>query len=207
MFIEKIKSTYKVAEPILLPDIFKLFKKISKPYIYKLLKKAESDGELIKYSRGVYYLPGESCFGFASISADEIVNYKYIKNKNGVCGVYSGLMLLNQFEVTTQVPNTFEIVTNNESSRKRDICLDGSKYTIRRSRFEINKDNFTYYVVLQLFYELGCTLTLNKTSLKIVKEYITENNIQKDKLINLAMSFPAQTLKNLIRSEVLHGTI
>lgn len=207
MFIERIEKAFKPGKPIFTEDILSLYPEFTKAYVFRLLKKAENNGELVRFSRGVYCIPKKSFFDHTTISSGMVASEKYICNNEAVYGLYAGLTLLNQFAISTQVPNVVEIVTNNETTRKRTVIIDGMKYIIRKSRFEITKENLAYYTILQLFLELGTNPSLNDFSKKIIKEYMLSNDIDQSKLIRYAMFFPAQVAKNLLGSEVLNGTL
>ena len=207
MFVERIKKVFKPGKPIFTEDILLLFPEFTKAYVFRLLKNAENKGELVRFSRGVYCIPKKTFFGYSTLSSGMIANDKYIGNNETVCGLYAGLTLLNQFAVSTQVPNIVEIVTNNETTRKRTVIIDDMKFIVRKSRFKITKENFSYYTILQLFLELGINPSLNDFSKKKIKEYLISNNINQARLIKYAMFFPAQVAKNLLGSEVLNGTI
>lgn len=207
MFIERIKEKFKQGSPIFIERIISLFPEYTRAYIFRLLKQAENNGDIIRFSRGVYCLPKQSFFGVSSMTSSAVANQKYVSDGDLVYGVYSGLSLLNQFAVTTQVPNVLEIVTNNEATRKRVVEIDGMRFIVRKSRFEITKDNYNYYTILQLFLELGLNPQLNDFAKQRIKQYIKENNIKQKTLIKLSTRFPAQALKNLVVSEVLNGII
>ena len=207
MFIERLEKAYRPGKPIFTEDILLLFPEFTKAYVFRLLKKAENNNELVRFSRGVYCLPKHTFFGRSSISSSMVANDKYIGDGNNVIGLYSGLSLLNQFAISTQVPNVVEIVTNNEATRKRQVEIGGMKFIIRKSRFEITKDNYSYYTILQLFLELGINPRLNDFSKQRIKEYISSNNMDQKRLIKYAMLFPARVAKNLLGSGVLYGTI
>lgn len=207
MFIERIKEKFKQGSPIFIERIISLFPEYTRAYIFRLLKQAENNGDIIRFSRGVYCLPKQSFFGVSSMTSSAVANQKYVSDGDLVYGVYSGLSLLNQFAVTTQVPNVLEIVTNNEATRKRVVEIDGMRFIVRKSRFEITKDNYNYYTILQLFLELGLNPQLNDFAKQRIKQYIKENNIKQNTLIKLSTRFPAQALKNLVVSEVLNGII
>lgn len=207
MFIEKIKRNFKIGEPIFIEDILSLFPEFTRAYVFRLIKKAEEDEELVKFSRGVYCIPKKTFFGFSTLTSSMVANNKYITNGDSIYGVYSGLTLLNQFSVSSQIPNVIEIVTNNEATRKRMININGMKFIIRKSRFEITKDNYNYYSLLQLFLELGINPNLDEFAKQSIKDYMIKNNINQNELIRLAMKFPAQAVKNLIGSKVIDGTI
>lgn len=207
MFIERLKSKFEAGDPIFTEDILSLFPEFSRVYIFRLIKKAENNGELVKFYRGVYCIPKKTFFGYSTLSSSLVANSKYISNGESIYGIYSGLSLLNQFAISSQIPNVVEIITNNETTRKRVVEIDGMKFIIRKSRFEITKDNYNYYLLLQLFLELGMNYELDDFTKQKIKEFIIEKDIKQSTLINLAMNFPAQTLKNLIGSETINGTL
>lgn len=207
MFIEKIRKSFKEEGSIFAKDILLLFPEFSKAYIYRLIKEAEKNGQLVKFSRGVYCIPKKTFFGHSTLTSNIVASKKYISNGGSIYGLYSGLTLLNNFAVSTQVPNTLEIVTNNEATRKRIVQINGVKFILRKSRFPITNENYNYYTVLQLFQELGSNTKLNTFSKKRIKDFIKENSLDEKRLIKLAMRFPAQTLKNLIGSEIISGLI
>ena len=190
-------------EPIFTEDLLKLFSEYSRAYVFRFIKRLEESGELVKFSAGVYYIPRKTFYGVSTITADSVIERKYLSRNEDVYGVYSGLRLLNMFSVSTQVPNVIEVVTNNESSRCREVVLDGRKFILRRSRVIINKSNADAYLVLQLFSDLGSKTNLNAFAKQRLAEYLREKRITQKKLISLAMSFPARTMKNLIGSGVL----
>lgn len=207
MFIEKIRKSFKVGETIFAKEILQLFPEFTKTYVYRLLKESIDNEQLIKFSRGIYCIPKKTSFGYSSLSSNAVASQKYISDGNMVYGLYSGLTLLNNFAISAQVPNVIEIVTNNEATRKRTIEINGVKFILRKSRFPITKDNYNYYTVLQIFQELGTNTKINSFSKQQIKDYIKKNSLEEKELIRLAMRFPAQTLKNLIVSEVINGIL
>lgn len=207
MLVERLIENDRTGQPIFIEYILSLFPEYTRAYVFRMIKKAEDNGELKKFARGVYFIPEKSYFGSSSLTSSMVAENKYITNGDSIYGVYSGLTLLNHFAVSTQVPNVVEIVTNKEATRKRVVDIDGMKFIIRKSRFEITKENYNYYSLLQLFLELGINPNLDDFAKQRIKEYMTEKNIDQNKLIKYAMVFPAQTLKNLIGSEVINVAI
>lgn len=110
-------------------------------------------------------------------------------------GVYCGLNLQNIFSLTTQMPNTIEIVTNNESMRCRNIILDGRKIIIRKSRCQINCKNVQAYTILQLLSDIKDNEKIDDRAKNSIFKYIKENNISNNDLTSLVKYFPAQTSK------------
>lgn len=207
MFIEKLKKEFKTNEPIFVEDILSLYPEFTRAYVFRLIKKAEENGDLLKFSRGVYFISKKTFFGESTLTSPMVANKKYISSGESIYGLYSGLSLLNMFSISTQIPNTLEIVTNNEATRKRVVDIDGMKFIVRKSRFEITEENYCYYVILQLFLDLGNNPKIDDFAKQRIKKYIKEMNIDPNRLIKLGMNFPAQVMKNLLGSEVLNGTI
>lgn len=207
MFIEKLKIKFDVNEPIFIEDILLLFKEFTKAYVFRLIKQSVENGNLIKFSRGVYFIPKKTFYGTSTITSSIVANRKYISSGDNIYGIYAGLSLLNMFSISTQIPNTLEIITNNETTRKRVVDIDGIKFVIRKSRFEITKENYSYYVILQLFLDLGTNPNLDDFAKQRIKQYMKETNIDQNRLLKLGVNFPTQAMKNLLRSEVLNGTI
>ena len=205
MFVNEIKRKFNINEPIFTEELMELFSQYSRPYVFRIINEMEKTNELVRYTKGVYFIPKKTFFGLSTITADSVVEKRYLKELNNVYGIYSGLKLLNLFSITTQVPNVVEIVTNNETMRCREIEVNGRKFILRKSRFEINKNNADMYMLLQVFNDLDAKTKLDDFAQRRLTSFIKEKGINLSKLLNLAMKFPAKTMKNLIGSGVLNG--
>ena len=205
MFIEKLKTKFDLNEPIFTNEILDLFNDYSRAYVFRLIDKAEKNGEIVKFDSGIYFIPKKSVIGLSTITAEDVVNKKYIGYKDEVYGIYNGLTLENMFSLTTQMPNTIEVVSNNESMRCRKIMIDGRTIILRKSRCKIDSKNVQTYTVLQLISQMKSTTIIDDTSKEKIKRYMKDNRISNENLISLAQVFPAQTTKKLIYSGVLNG--
>lgn len=204
MFIEKLKEKFNIDEPIFTNEILELFDEFTRAYVFRLINKAKEEGKLVQFDNGIYYLPKMTVLGLSTITADDVINKKYLQNEKDVYGVYSGLKLQNIFSVTTQMPNTVEIVTNNETMRCRQIEIDRRRFILRRSRCPISKTNVGAYTVLQLFSDMGTQIKLDSWAKERVINFIQKNNVSVQEIVDLASVFPAQTTKNLIMNGVLN---
>ena len=205
MFADKLESRFGLNTPIFADEIVEYFGEYTRAYVFRLIKKAEQDGELVSYSRGVYYIPRKTFFGKSTICAEMVAEKKYLRDGNEVYGVYAGINLLNQFGITTQVPNTLEIVTNNETTRKRSVEIAGKKFIIRKARCEINALNYLEYTILQLFNDMNTKDRLDDFAKAQISSYIRKNNITMEKLLAMSAFFPPLTVKKMIGSGVLNG--
>lgn len=204
MLVERLKKNFNTNEPIFTNEILEMFSEYSRAYIFRLINKAEKKGEIINFDTGVYFIPTKSIIGSSTITAEDVVNKKYVGYKDDVYGVYSGLNLQNMFSLTTQMPNTIEIVSNRESMRCRRIMIDGRTIILRKSRCKIDRSNAHTYTILQLLSEMGMTTAMDDRAKESIIRYMRENKVSNDDLISLAKVFPAQTAKNLIDSGVLY---
>ena len=205
MLVQRLKEKFNTNEPIFTSEILKMFSEYSRAYVFRLIDRAEKNGEIINFDSGIYFIPTKSIIGVSTITAEDVVNKKYIGYKDDVYGVYSGLNLQNMFSVTTQMPNTIEIVSNNESTRRREILIDGRTIILRKSRCKIDRTNAQAYTILQLLSDIGKTINIDDRARESIIKYMRENKVSGADLLSLARVFPAQTTKNLVYSGVLNG--
>ena len=204
MFIERLKEKFNINEPIFTEEVLELFPDFSRAQIFRFIKKARDNNEIVQYDKGIYYIPGKTFLGYSSISADTVIEKRYLRNEENVYGVYSGIKLFNNFSMTTQMAAVIEIVTNNESAKYREIQIKNRRFILRRSRCKINKDNAAAYTVLQLFSEFDKKDKLNENAKRRLIEYMRVTGVTKEKLFSLSMQFPSKTVKNLIGSGILN---
>ena len=204
MFIERLKEKFNTNEPIFTEEVLELFPDFSRAQVFRFIKKARDNNEIVQYDKGVYYIPRKTFLGYSSISADTVIEKRYLRNEENVYGVYSGIKLFNNFSMTTQMAAVIEIVTNNESAKYREIQIKNRRFILRRSRCKINKDNAAAYTVLQLFSEFDKKDKLNENAKRRLIEYMRVTGVTKEKLFSLSMQFPSKTVKNLIGSGILN---
>lgn len=205
--MKTIASSFEKTTPIFADEILKACKEYSKQYVFRMLKKAEQSGDIRCFDRGIYYIPSKTFFGYSTISSDQVAEKKYVKNSKDTYGIYSGLTLLNSFGITTQMPNQIEIVTNNETTRRREVQISNRTYVIRKSRFTISEENYAAYTILQLFNDMEETDSIDESSMKRVSYFMKKNNVTAKQLISLADYFPGKTVKRMMRSPLFYGTI
>lgn len=71
---------------------------------------------------------------YSDLSFDlNILIYKYISRKNRIEGYYSGYTFANQLGLTAQVPYTLEIVSNEASSKCREVNVKEQRIIPRGS--------------------------------------------------------------------------
>ena len=205
MFIERLSEKFNNNEPIFTEEILGLFREYSRAQVFRYIDKAKERKEIVQFAKGVYYIPNVPFWGdLSTITADAVIEKKYLRNAEQTYGVFGGIKLLNNFSVTTQMAAVIEVVTNNETTRCREIAVNGRRFILRKSRCEINKNNYAAYTVLQLFNDFTEQDRLDEASRRRLLEYIKSRKVTQKQLLELSMQFPARATKKLIRSGVLN---
>ena len=170
ILIDYLLKKYGTNKPIITEELS--IPEISYDNLRKQLSRYSSQGILEKYSQGVYYIPKETILGRSTLSIDDVINRKYITNDNDIYGFYSGLSFYNKLGISTQVPFVYEIVTNKEKSRVREITLKHQKIILRKPYATINRNN---YLEAQ-FLEFINNANINdiNDNIDILKKYIKD---------------------------------
>lgn len=108
---------YKSNEPIFEKSL--RIAKMSPENLRLSLVRLVSAKRLIRFARGIYYIPVETPFGLSRLNRNLVIERKYIQSDDPVIGFYTGQKLVNLIGLSTQVPNVVEITTNVEKSRCR----------------------------------------------------------------------------------------
>lgn len=177
IFIEEIKEHFK---KFIFDNFEKTFKNIY-VYINRLVK----ENKIVQFIKGVYYKPIKGTFGNKLLNVNKVIDKKYIHDKNGQKGYFSGAYLFNKVGLTTQVPKEILIVTN-ECPNANDYNNKNLGVVIRKPKIKINDDNYKY---LQLF-----DLLINKDNIKIetddereiIYKFIKDNELYLEKIFKYA---------------------
>lgn len=153
MLLKYLLKNYNQNEPIFLSDI-KL--SVTNTYLRQMFKNLCDSGKIQRFDKGIYYLNNSKyrIKGGTTLSASEVAKYKYISRKSSVDGYYSGFTFANQLGLTTQVPFTIEIVSNNASAKCREVNIKNQKVIIRKPRTFITSQNSIVLQFLDLLKDL-----------------------------------------------------
>ncbi len=195
-------ETYGLNEPIISKDVS--YKNYSRQWLYKEFNKLCESGKIIKYEKGLYYIPTKTVLGNSLLDPKKVIEKKYINNGKEIIGYYSGSTFLNQLRISTQMHNTIEIYTNNESSNVRDVKVGKQKVLLRRARTEINKENAAVLSLLELMNFVPATFFDDERRNKI-NLYIKQNNISRKSITKYAPVFPDKAMRTLVESEIIYN--
>lgn len=179
MLYKYLIKSYQPNEPIFLCDIDL---PVSNGNLRKMMKDLCDVGKIKRFDIGIYYLPKQSRLkGGVPLSVDTVAKYKYVCRNGNIEGYYSGYTFANMLGVTTQVPYTIEIVSNNASAKVREIDLQGRRIILRKSRVPITNEN---YQILQFLDFLKDANEYSDDENDIfenrIRKYIVDENIKKD---------------------------
>ena len=203
MLVERLKTKYAQDDPILLAEIMEIMKDYSRQRIYQMISDAEKRKELVRYGRGIYYMPAQTIFGVTVPSLNAVVAKKYLQRGKEVFGIYGKTVIDLNFALSTQVPNTLEIITNNEKSDIRCIKMRGRKVILRRSLVPITKDNADAYTLLELFRWMELKEYTETVREKVV-QFIRAKNITREQVMGIADAFPSKTLSKMTICGVIY---
>ena len=201
-FFEYLLEQFGSNEPIMSSEIS--FEGYSKPWIYKQLNILVEEGKLVRFEKGVYYIPTDTVFGKSLLNPRKVIEKKYISDSTGVVGYYSGVTFQNQLRLSTQMSNVIEIYTNNELSKVRDVFVGNQKVLLRRARTKITDANFAVLSFLELMNDSPPSF-LDEERKEIIKNYISANGITRKAITEYAPVFPDKVMRNLIESEVIYS--
>lgn len=202
MMLRRLERKFGRNNPIFLEEIFGIVPEYSRQSVYRFLSKAVKEGDIIKFGKGVYYLPKETDFGIASPSIERIIERKYIRDGKRVYGIYGCLNLEERFGFSDQIPNAIEVITNNASRAVREVEMRERRVILRKSRVNITKENEAAYTLLELFSKIDAK-DCGKTSTRLIKEYIEEKKVTPEDILKMSSAFPAKATRNLFLSGVL----
>ena len=171
------------------------------------IKKMTDAGMLKRFDTGIYFIPKKTIFKSGStISAMQVIEKKYLKNKDKVCGYLSGYMLVNMAGLTTQVPAVYEVVSNNATTDYRKIMISKTRVIVRRPKVSVTNENVRILQFLDLLKDVDVYSeeegdNLKKRMLEIMKRL----DITFSALEPYLSFYPEKIYKNMYETGVLAG--
>lgn len=200
-FYEYLADTFGYNEPIFFDEI--KFEEYSRAWIFNALKKLMSQGEIKRFDMGIYYIPVKMPFGDTVLSSRKVVERRFISSGDDVYGYLSGLSLMNRAGLTTQMPNILEIVSNNESTRVRNVRVGRQRVKIRRSRTQVSRENVAALRLLDLVNYIDIS-SLNEEEQFMLKKFVRDSGATQQEVIMYSAVFPSVVAKKMLESGILN---
>ena len=195
MLFDYLIENYTLGEPIFTEDIH--IEGMNRPNFIQQLKTLTDNGKIVRYEKGIYYIPKETRFGRAiGPSPETIAQYKYISRMGKTDGYYSGGTFANLIGISLQVPMKKEIVSNNIAAIVREILIGKQTFIVRRTNVPISAENVHVLQLLELLKNLDSYMDrdYNETREKIEK-YTLANSIQKADIDQYIRYYPDSTFR------------
>lgn len=171
------------------------------------IKKMTDAGMLKRFDTGIYFIPKKTIFKSSStISVMQVIEKKYLKNKDKVFGYLSGYMLVNMAGLTTQVPVVYEVVSNNATTDYRKIMINKTRVIVRRPKVPVTNENVRILQFLDLIKDVDIYSEEEGNSLKKrMLEIMKKLDITFSALEPYLSFYPEKIYKNMYETGVLAG--
>lgn len=179
------------------------YKNYSKPWLYKELNKLCDEEKIIRYERGLYYIPTQTVLGNSILNPSKVITKKYVFDGCKTIGYYSGITFLNQLGLTTQVPNVIEIYTNNEPSNVRETMIGRQRVLLRKARTIVNQSNVAVLSFLEMMNSISANYIDDEKRI-IINQYILDNGITRKDITKYVPLFPDRAIRTLVESELIY---
>lgn len=195
MLYEFLIQKYDAGEPIFISDI--KINGMSEMNLRQQFKVLTDSGKLMRYEKGIYYIPKKSRLkGADGPTADTVAYYKYISRGDGVEGYYSGHTFANQLGLSTQVPRKVEIVSNNIAAKRREISIGKRTYIVRKAGITVTEDNHKVLQLLDILKNLDTyTEEDNERTAERLAEYVRQCNLKRADIDKYISSYPDSTYR------------
>lgn len=199
--LDRLTEDFGCNEPILLDEID--CGGYSRPWLFKELNELCRTGKLVRFDRGVYYIPTETVLGRSLLDPRKVIEKKYVQTGADRYGYYSGTAFLNQLGLSTQMPNVIEVCTNNEKTRSREITVGMQRVILRKARAEITSKNAAVMSFLELMNETP-VFFFSDDRKRMLADFVAKSGITRSAITEYAPVFPDKAMRTLVESEIIY---
>ena len=204
---EYLLANYNPNEPIFLTDI-KIDNK-SNTNIRQQFKRLTDTGKIKRFDNGIYFLPKKTIFKSGSqLDPVKVLESKYLKDRNQRNGYLSGLMFFNQLGLTTQVPMTYEVVSNKATTSYREISLGKSKVIVRKPKVPVTEANYKILQFLDMLKDIDLYAELSKNQLQErLRKYLIDAKLKISDMEPYFSYYPDKLYRNLVETRVIYNVL
>ena len=195
MLYEYLKERYDDGEPIFTEDINN--EGMNRPNFCQQLKTLTDNGKLVRYEKGIYYIPKRTRFSSsAGPSPETVARYKYISRGGRINGYYSGGTFANLIGISLQVPMKKEIVSNNIAAIVREVTIGKQVFIVRRANVPITDKNVKVLQFLELLKNMDSYIDNGYDEARgIIEKYIRANHITRSEIDQYIRHYPDSTFR------------
>lgn len=178
----------------MMSDLFEGY--MSEPAAKSELLKLTKAGSVLRYSYGIYYLPGGP-----EPTVSDAIDLRYIKRNGKVYGFYTGDNFLASINgVSPNLDDKIEIMSNKATSGKKSVYTFSKRFVIRKPYVEIDKYNAP--LVAFLSFIAMSPLSKIKQNYSILANYARKEHLSAHDVMDMAVSFPNKTASKLLSSDL-----
>lgn len=195
MILEYLRKRYKYDEPIFLDDI--RIEGMNRPNFLQQIKTLADNGKIVRYERGIYYIPKSTRLGLSAGPGPETVAHcKYVERKGRISGYYSGGTFANLIGISLQVPAKMEIVTNNSAAIVREVSIENQRFIVRHSKVHVTSENVNVLRLLDLLKNLNSYLDCSYAEARErIKSYSLATKIRSGDVDRYIREFPSSAFR------------
>lgn len=159
------------------------------------LARLEREGVVARITRGVYCKRIKTPFGDYVPSKDMIYGKWLVLNGDRVIGYETGLSLMNQIGLVSQMPRKKWIATNNYTLPvPKDVEIE-----VQKPRAVVTNENYKYLQILDIIDSMGEAPVDAASPEEIIREKTESASLLPDRLILYARKFyPTRTLERTV---------
>jgi hypothetical protein len=198
-----LTTAYKAGEPIFLSDGLPGTSDMS---IRQEMKHLVDTGKVERFCNGIYFLPYRTILGTrGKLSAEQVVEKKYICPKGKISGYITGFQLANLYGFTTQNPACIEVCSNMATSRQRKIDLNGRKVILYRPVAEITERNRPVLQFLDLMLNIDKYSELPTGQMqRQIEKTIQALDINFSDIKKYISEYPDRVYRNIYNGGIIH---
>lgn len=202
---EYLQQNFAENEPIFLSQLE--VPEMKDVIVRQQIRKLTEDGRLKRFDTGIYYLPKKSLFASGStLSVEEVITRKYLKDGDGQCGYIGGIMFANKLGLTTQVPAVYEIYTNKATTDYRETRLADFRVILRRPYAKVDTENASTLQFMDLLKEVMDIAELDGPELtERLMDYMKKKKISMASIDRFLSLYPERIYKNMYEVGLLNG--
>lgn len=201
-----LTDKFGAGKPILTEEALEALSSYARSTAFALLKDSVKDGSVMRFERGVYYVPERGSYLGTPLPLNPlaVLDKKYISNEVDVYGFRSGLTLQNDVGISNQAPVVLEITTNNETNRTRRIKPMGGyrEIILRKPKVPVNADNVDSLKFLDVLSKITPSLLNCMEKEALVR---MAKRAKRSQVTNYIPLFPKNTAVNLLESGVFNA--
>ena len=205
MLYDSLCKKYDKGEPIFLSEV----KGSSRDSVRQEMKKLTDSGKIMRLSNGVYFLPYVTILGTpGKVSVDKYLDKKYLRSGNKTIGYYTGLQLANMYGFTTQNPSWIELRSNEATTAQRKVDIDGRKAIIYKPYAEINDDNMSALMFLDLMTDIDKYSEVSGNELKTkLRRFVSQAGVDFNNVKKYIGLYPCKVYKNIYEGGLMNELV